>query len=94
MPAAPIIGAFMWIFGTALHIIDLIVCFMVFTIALLMIAHRLLWPFLERLVHALQRYRIMREKKLLCGIGITLMTLPTHTAAGVVTFLIDNYLSG
>lgn len=88
----PVVGVLIGLVGVILNTVDLIVCSAVFVSAFLMIAHRLLWPLLERLVYPLQRYNIMREKKQLFYVGITLMTLPTHTAAGIFKFLIQKVL--
>ena len=79
-PMVAIVTAFL---AVVLNIFDLIVCSALFIVALLLLAHRVMWPLLERIAYALQRYRILQEKGRLTILGLALLTLPTHTTGSV-----------
>lgn len=72
---APILRLFpMFGFGIMLvvlgNFVDILACSVVFILMAFMLAHRLLWPLLERPVYACQRYGIIRRKKMLWAIGL------------------------
>ena len=55
---------------------DFIACSVFFVVMLAVLAHRLMWPILERPIYALYRYGIIRNKKLLWGVGVALLVGP------------------
>jgi hypothetical protein len=55
-----------------LNFINVMMCLVFFAMAAWMLAHRLLWPMLERPVYALQRYGVIRKKALLWGVATAL----------------------
>jgi hypothetical protein len=61
-----------------LNVINVVVCLAAFLVASLMLLHRLLWPILQRPMYLLQRYGVIRNKKLLWSVGVMLVTLPTN----------------
>jgi hypothetical protein len=48
---------------------DIVACSVFFVLMVLMLAHRLLWPILERPIYAVQRFGMIRRKALLWSIG-------------------------
>jgi hypothetical protein len=55
-----------------LNFVNALLCSVFFATAAWMLAHRLLWPMLERPVYALQRYGVIRKKALLWGVATAL----------------------
>jgi hypothetical protein len=55
-----------------LNFINVLLCSVFFAAAAWMLAHRLLWPMLERPIYALQRYSVIRRKALLWGVATAL----------------------
>jgi len=57
--------------------VDVAVAGIFVIVALLMLAHKLLWPMLENPLYALQRTGIIGRRRLLVTVGFTLVTLST-----------------
>lgn len=55
---------------------DFIACSIFFIVMLAVLAHRLMWPVLERPIYALHRYGVIRNKKLLWCVGSALLVGP------------------
>lgn len=55
---------------------DFIACSVFFIVMLTVLLHRLMWPILERPIYALHRYGVIRNKKLLWGVGSALLIGP------------------
>ncbi len=88
-PTVAIITAFL---AVLFNIFDLIVCSVLFVVAILLLAHLVMWPLLERVVYALQRYHIVQEKGRLTILGLALLMLPTHTTRNVFMYIIRKVL--
>lgn len=71
----PILIATM-LLGFLLNFIDIAVCFMFFIVLVVILVHRLTWPMVHRPIHALARYKVITNKKLLWGLGCTLILAP------------------
>jgi hypothetical protein len=66
--------------GVILNTIDLLACSVFFLVLFGVLAHRLIWPVLERPVYAAARYGILSNKKLLWWIaGILIHCCPVKT---------------
>jgi predicted RNA-binding Zn-ribbon protein involved in translation (DUF1610 family) len=55
---------------------DFVACSIFFIVMLAVLAHRLMWPILERPIYALHRYGVIRNKKLLWSVGSALLIGP------------------
>lgn len=69
-----------FLYSFVLNSLNIVVAFAALTLASLLLLHRLLWPTIERPIYAIQRFALLKNKKLLWGIGICLIFLPTHTS--------------
>ena len=67
-----------------LNSIDVLVASVGLVISLLLLSHRIIWPVIERPLHAVHRFNIIGNKKALVGCGIALITLPTHSIGGLI----------
>ena len=78
--APAIVGAFGigLMFGTVLNFVDIVACSVFLLLLTFMLVHRLLWPVLERPIYAGARFGIIKEKKLLWGLGVALLFVPGH----------------
>jgi hypothetical protein len=72
------------LFSFVLNSVDVVVGLAALMLALSLLLHRLVWPTIERPIYAMQRFALVRNKKLLWAIGITLVILPGHTAVELV----------
>jgi len=61
-------------------------------LALLLLLHRLFWPAVQRPLYAIYRFAPIKQKKWLVGIGIALLTLPSHTTLGVLKAMLKKIL--
>lgn len=71
-------GAIVIFLSFILNAIDILAGSAAFALGLTLLVHRLLWHLLEKPLYALQRYRVISNKKLLWGVGLALAFLPTH----------------
>jgi hypothetical protein len=78
-------------FSFLLNAIDLFAGSAALILGLTLLIHRLLWPLLERPLYALQRYRVMSDKKLLWGVGLSLAFLPTHMTFDFVKVVLAKF---
>ena len=84
---APTLAAVIMI-SFILNSVNFVVGFAALILAFLLLLHRLVWPVLERPLYAFQRFDLIRNKKLLWGIGLALVILPMHTSlSGLILFL-------
>lgn len=67
-----------------LNSIDVLAGSAALIIALLLLLHRLLWPAIERPLYAMQRFNVIKNKKVLISCGATLLALPTETIGGAI----------
>jgi hypothetical protein len=74
-------------FSVMLNAIDLLAGSAALILGLALLVHRLLWPIFEKPLYALQRYEVIRNKRLLWGVGLALAFLPTHLTLDVVKTL-------
>jgi hypothetical protein len=72
-----------------LNSVDLVVGFAALILALLLLLHRLFWPTVGRSIYAIQRFGLIKNKKLLWVIGITLVFLPRHSITGLFKSLLE-----
>jgi hypothetical protein len=68
---------------------DFIACSVFFVVMLAVLAHRLMWPVLERPIYALQRYGVIRQKKLLWSIWAVLLAGP-YNIFEVAKYLVEH----
>ncbi len=73
------------IFSCVFNTLNLLTTLLGFVLALAVLLHRMLWPLLQRPLYALQRYGVIRNKKLLWGLGISLLLL---TPPGSLLYLV------
>ena len=76
------------LFSFVLNSIDVVVGLAALMLALLLLLHRLVWPTIGRPIYAMQRFRLIKNKKLLWVIGITLIFLPKHTTMQLLKSLL------
>ena len=60
-------------------------------LGLALLAHRLLWPVFERPLYALQRYRVISNKRLLWGLGLALAFLPTRMSFDFLKLVLEKF---
>jgi hypothetical protein len=75
----PTVGVLTAVFVLMMNLLDVLVCSAIFVSAFLMMVHRLLWPFVDGLAYALQRYHILQQKTLLFTIGVAVILVPTDS---------------
>jgi hypothetical protein len=62
--------------GTALNFVDIIACSVFLLLLTFMLLHRLIWPILEMPIYACARFGIIKNKKLLWGLGAAFLFVP------------------
>jgi hypothetical protein len=60
----------------ASNFLDIVACSIFLILMVFMLAHRLLWPLMERPLYACKRFGIIRRKKLLWTLAVILMFGP------------------
>jgi hypothetical protein len=79
------------LFSFFLNAIDFFAGSAALFLGLALLIHRLLWPVLEHPLYALQKYEVIRNKKLLWGVGLSLAFLPTHMTFDVFKSLLAKF---
>jgi hypothetical protein len=64
-----------------LNVGDFVACSVFFIVMLAVLAHRLVWPVLDRPMYALHRYGVIRKKKFLWAFAVALFVGPHNFAA-------------
>ena len=77
----------------ASNIIDIFVSLFFVMLALLLLAHRVVWPLLDVPVYALQRVGVIGRRKLMVFVGFTMLAFSTGFASGHLQKLFE-LLSG
>jgi hypothetical protein len=76
-------------FSFAFNAVDFFAGLAALVLAVLLLLHRLLWALIEKPLYVFQRYKIVRNKKLLWSVGLVLVFLPTHMSVDFVQRLIE-----
>lgn len=76
------------LFSFVLNSVDVVVGLAALMLALLLLLHRLVWPTVKRPIYAMERFGLIKRKKLLWTAGIVLV-LPTHPIFQLLTSLLD-----
>jgi len=79
-------------FSILLNVINVVMCLSVFLVASLLLLHRVLWPVVERPLYLLQRYGVIKNKRLLWKLGLALVTLPTDISISFWKSLVTGLL--
>jgi len=84
-------GSTVIFFSLFLNAIDLVAGSAALIVGTALLTHRLLWPAMEKPLYALQRYEVVRNKKLLWVVGLTLTFLPTHVSLDWLKGLLEKF---
>jgi hypothetical protein len=84
-------GSAVILFSFYLNAIDFVAGSTALILGIALLAHRLLWPVVEKPLYALQRYEVVRNKKLLWAAGLALTFLPTHVSLDWFKGLLEKF---
>jgi hypothetical protein len=83
-------------FVSATTLVDALCLLLLISIMLLLLAHRLVWPFMERLVYAVNRKQLIKNTKLLGALGTMLLlyAFPNNPVVQWITHFLPNLRGG